>query len=66
MSSCYFDKQIKFDNMGMFIMDNGVSHRIKMDSEGKYYIKSQDDKEFVLTEYDQQILSLRQSKRVNI
>lgn len=57
---------VRIDEMGMFILDNGETRRIKMNDEGMYYIKHQDDKALILTEYDQQVLTMRQSTRVNI
>ncbi len=57
---------VRIDEMGLFILDKGETRRIRLDSEGRYYIKHQDDKAYVLTEEDQQVLSMRQSRKVSI
>ena len=58
-SKIYF---VRMDGTGLFILDKGETRRIKLDSEGKYYIKHQDDKAYVLTEQDQQVLTMRNSR----
>lgn len=53
---------VRMDEMGLYIQDNKETRRIKLDNEGRYYMKDQDDKAYVLTEYDQQVLAKRNSR----
>ena len=53
---------VRMDERGLYIQDNKETFRIKLDSEGMYYMKYQDDKVYILTDYDQQVLAKRNSR----
>jgi hypothetical protein len=53
---------VRMGERGLYIQDNKETFRIKLDSEGMYYMNYQDDKVYILTDYDQQVLAKRNSR----